>query len=93
LSFGSDDVEFDPSKLKLEGELDGAGAADLVEWVEAAVKAPCPQALRKRLGCLPEGPLIQHRIRVTKVWVIEDVEEVGPQLQFGSFGETKLAAE
>ena len=34
------------SKLELKGELDGAGAADLVERIEAAVRAPGAQATR-----------------------------------------------
>lgn len=37
------------SELELEGELDGAGAADLVEGVEAAIGAAGAQAARQRL--------------------------------------------
>jgi len=36
-------------ELKLEGELDGAGAADLVEGVEAAIGAAGAQAAGQRL--------------------------------------------
>ena len=32
-------------ELELEGELDGAGATDLVEGVEAAIGAPGPRLL------------------------------------------------
>ncbi len=37
------------SELELEGELDGARAADLVEGVEAAIRAARAEAVRKHL--------------------------------------------
>ena len=42
------------SELELEGELDGAGAADLIERVEAAVGASGAQAARQGLRRLAE---------------------------------------
>jgi len=40
--------------LELEGELDGTGAADLVEGVEAAIGAAGAQAARQRLRRVAE---------------------------------------
>jgi len=42
-------------ELELEGELDGAGAADLVEGVEAAIGAAGAEAAGQRLRRVDEG--------------------------------------
>ena len=42
------------SELELEGELDGAGAADLVEGVETAIGAPGAKAAGQRLRRVAE---------------------------------------
>ena len=36
-------------ELELEGELDGAGAADLVKRIETAIRAARAEAVRKHL--------------------------------------------
>jgi hypothetical protein len=43
-----------PLVLDLESELDRARAADLVEWVETAIRATRPQAARQRLRRVAE---------------------------------------
>ena len=53
-------------KLELEGELDGAGAADLVEGVEAAVCAAGAQATRQRLRRLAKVGLVRVLVGLPK---------------------------
>jgi hypothetical protein len=55
-SFGRRDerAQVRRSELELEGELDGTGAADLVERVEAAIRAAGAQAAGQRLRRVAE---------------------------------------
>jgi len=64
------------SKLKFEGQLDRAGAADLIQRVEAAVGAAGPQTVRQRLRRAAEQGAGQDAGGIAEVGVIEDVEEL-----------------
>jgi len=64
-------------KLEFEGELDGAGAPDLVEGVEAAIWAAGAQAARQRLRRVAKQGAVQSVVGVAEVRVVEDVEELG----------------
>ena len=72
---------FPSSELELEGELDGAGAADLVEGVEAAVGAARAETAGQCLGRLAEERAGQAVAGVPEVGVIEDIEELGTEAQ------------
>ena len=78
-------------ELELEGELDGAGAADLVEGVEAAIGAAGAQAARQRLRRAAEEGAGQHVVGIAEVWVVENVEELGPEAKRQPLGESELA--
>jgi hypothetical protein len=69
------------SNLEFEGELDGAGAADLVEGVKAAVRAAGTEAARQRLRGVPEERIGQVVVGIAEVGVVEDVEELGSETQ------------
>jgi hypothetical protein len=55
------------SELELEGELDGAGAADLVEGVEAAIGAAGAEVARERLRRVDEGWLLSMLVGLPKL--------------------------
>ena len=63
--------------MELEGELDGARAADLVEGVEVTIWAAGAQAARQRLRRAAEQWAVQGIVGVAEVRVVEDVEELG----------------
>ncbi len=54
------------SKLELEGKLDGAGTADLVEGVEATIGAAGAQAAGQRLRRLAEEGLVRLLLGLPK---------------------------
>jgi hypothetical protein len=54
------------SELEFEGELDGAGAADLVKGVEAAICAAGAQAARQRLRRATERGLFRVLLGLPK---------------------------
>jgi hypothetical protein len=54
-------------ELELEGELDGAGAADLVEGVEAAIGAAGAEAAGQRLRRGDEGWLLSMLVGLPKL--------------------------
>ncbi len=54
------------SKLELEGKLDGAGTADLVEGVEATIGAAGAQAAGQRLRRLTEEGLVRLLLGLPK---------------------------
>src|SRR5712692_10474422 len=62
------------SELELEGELDGTGAADLIEGVEAAISAAGAQAATGR----------------AQVWMVENVEKLRAETQTQLLGQMKL---
>ncbi len=64
-------------ELEFEGELDGAGAADLVERVEAAIGAGGAQAAGERLGRVAEQGAGQGVVGIAEIRMVEDVEELG----------------
>ncbi len=66
-------------ELELEGELDGAGAADLVEGVEAAIRAAGTETARQRLRRMAKERAGQHIVGVAEVRVVEDVEKLGTE--------------
>lgn len=78
-------------ELELEGELDGARAADLVEGVETAIGAAGAEAACERLGRLAKERAGQAVVGVPEVGVIEDVEELGTETKTELFTEVKLA--
>jgi hypothetical protein len=78
------------SELELEGELDGAGAADLVEGVETAVGAAGAEAARQSLRRVTEERIGQVVVGITEVRMIKDVEELGTETEPYPFGEMKL---
>jgi hypothetical protein len=73
------------SELELEGELDGARAADLVEGVEAAGSTTrIRKAPSEHLRGLSEQRAAQDVslkiTRVSKIGMIEDIKELGSEL-------------
>ena len=77
--YGTVDCQSAPvrcSELQLEGELDGAGASDLVEGVEPAIGAAGAKAARERLRCVAEQRTGQHVVGIAEVRVVENVEEL-----------------
>jgi len=81
------------SELEFEGELDGTGAADLVQGIEAAVGAAGAEAAGKRLRRLAEQRAGQGVVGAAEVRVVEDVEELGPETQPQFLGDVKLPLE
>lgn len=55
------------SELELEGELDGAGAADLVEEAETAIGTARAEAARARLRRVAEEWLLSRLVGLTKL--------------------------
>jgi len=82
-----------PSELKLKRQLDGAGAADLVEGVEAAGLATGAEVVVQHLCRLAELRRTQIIDRVAEVRVVQDVEEIASRLKSDAFGEVELAAQ
>jgi len=78
-------------KLKFEGQLHGAGAADLVERVEAAIGTAGAQAVCQRLRRVAEQGAGQTVDRIPEVRVIENVEELSSEPQPHFFSQLKLA--
>jgi len=78
------------SELEFEGELDRAGAANLVERVEAAIGAAGAEAACQRLCRVAEQRTGQHVAGIAEVRVVKDVEELGSETKFHLFGEVKL---
>ena len=66
-------------ELKLEGQLDRARAADLVERVEAAIRSSGTKAASQRCCRVAEQSIGYVVIRWTEIGVIEDVEELAAE--------------
>ena len=87
-------------ELELKGELDGAGAADLVKGVEAAIGAAGTETARQSLRRVAEqrvtgtnccGPRTGQRVvGIAEVWVVEDIEELRTEAQPQLLGQVKL---
>jgi len=78
------------SELELEGELDGAGAADLVEGVEATIWAAGAEAARQRLRRVAEEGAGQIVIGIAEVGMVKDVEKFRAETKPHLLGEVKL---
>ena len=76
--------------MKLEGELDGAGASDLVERIETAVRPAGAKAARERLCGLAEEGTCKCADRIAEVGMIEEVEEFRAETKPDLLGEVKL---
>ena len=79
------------SELELEGELNRARAADLVQRVEAAIVATGAEAARKRLRGVAKQRAGQVVIGIAEVGVVEDIEELGAEAKPQPLGEPELA--
>src|SRR5215213_2072787 len=77
-------------ETEAERELYGARAADLIERAEAAVDAAGAEAARERLRAQAEEAAAEVAHGVAEVRVVEDVENLGTQLQARVFGEREL---
>ncbi len=64
-------------ELKLEGELDGAGAADLVKGLTPRFAPPEPRLLASVCVERPNRGLFRVLLGIAEVRVGEDVEELG----------------
>jgi len=60
--------------LELEGELDGAGAADLVEGAEAAALPTGAQRAGQHLRRVTKQWAAKGVVGTAEVWMVEDVE-------------------
>ena len=78
------------SELHLQRQLDRAGAADLVQGIEAAVGTAGAEAAGKRLRRLAELRAGQYVVGAAEVWVVEDVEELRPETKPEFLGNMKL---
>ena len=68
-------------------------AADLIQRIEAAVRAARAEAVRQRLGRVAELRTRQVANGWAEVWVVEDVEELASEAELHSVGEMKLTLE
>ena len=84
------DSQYPFLELELEGELDRAGAADLVQGVETAIGAAGAETARQRLRRVTEERIGQVIVGIAEVGMVEDVEELGSEAEPQSFGEGKL---
>ena len=78
------------SELKLQGQLDRARAADLIERVETAIRAAGSQAAGQRLRRLAEQCVGQVVVGRAEVRVVEEVEELASETKPHLLGEMKL---
>jgi hypothetical protein len=76
-------------ELELEGELDGTGAADLVERVEAGT-IRAGEAVRQSLRRVAEQGAGQAVVGIAEVWMVKDVEELASETKPEPFGNVKL---
>jgi len=83
-------VRLGRSKLKLEGELDRARAANLIERIESAVGATCTKTVRQSLRRAAEQWTGQKIYRAAEVWMIEDVEKLSVETKAQPFSKLKL---
>src|SRR5215469_8718915 len=81
------------SELKLEGELDGAGAADLVKRTEAPVWAAGAEAAGQRGRRMAEQGAGQVVVGRPEIWMIEDVEKFRAETKTKLLRKVKLALE
>jgi hypothetical protein len=72
---------WDCSELELEGELDRARSADLVQRIEAAALAAAAQGIVEHHRGLPELRRTELVDRAAEVRVIQDVEEIPSRLK------------
>jgi hypothetical protein len=79
-------------ELKLERELDGARAADLVQRVKTAALAAAAEIVVQHLHRVAELRRAEVVDGAAEVWVVEDVEKVTPELKREFLREPKLAA-
>ena len=70
--------------------MDGAGTADLVERIEAAIGAAGPQAAGQRLRRATKQGAGEGVVGIAEVLVVEDVEELGPETKPHLLSEVKL---
>ena len=74
------------SKLELEGELDRARAADLIQRIEATIGATRAQAARQCLRGLTEERITQVVVGRAEVRMVENIEKLRPKLQVQLLG-------
>src|SRR5258708_2656874 len=77
------------SELKLECQLDRARSADLIERVETTISAAGAQTVRQGLRRAPEQGAGQDVGGIAEVWVVQDVEELGPETKPHLLGDVK----
>jgi hypothetical protein len=61
-----------PSELQLQGQLDRARAADLVERIKAAVGSAGAKAVGQSLGRIPKQSVGDVAVRRYEVWVVSN---------------------
>jgi len=81
------------SELQLQGQLDRARAADLVERIEAAVGSARAKAAGQSLGRVAKESVGDAVVGRAEVGVIEDVEELATETESDFLGEVKLPLE
>src|SRR5215472_2938995 len=81
------------SELELEGELDRARSANLVQRIEAAALATASEIVVEHHRSLPELRRAEVIDGASEVRVIQNVEEISSRLERESFGESELAAQ
>ena len=69
--------------------MDRARAADLVQWVQAAVTTTRTEAARQRLRRVAKLRACEVADGRGEVGVVEDVEELAPEGEVHSLGESK----
>jgi hypothetical protein len=69
--------------------LDRARAADLIERVETSIRAAGPQTTCERLGRKAEQCVGQVVVGGAEVRMVEEVEELAPEEEVHSLGESK----
>ena len=70
-----------PLELKLQGQLDRARTANLVERIEAAVGSAGAEAAGQGLGRVAEESVSDVVVGRAEVWVVEDIEELAARMR------------
>ena len=78
------------SELKLQRKLNRTRSANLIERIEAPIRASRSQTVRQCLSRAAEQRAGQEVDGIAEVWMVEDVEELSPETKTYFLGQMKL---
>ena len=79
------------SELKLQRKLDRSWSTNLIERIQTTICATRTQKVRQRLRRVTEQRTGQEADGIAEVWMVEDVEELGPETKSHLLGEMKIS--